>query len=368
MKVPFVNLGAQYKSISADILGVVDQLSSQGQYIGGPPVAEFESSFAEYCDSAYCIGVANGTDALFLILKGLGIGPGDEVITASNSFIATAGAIVACGATPVFADVDDDYNISIKSTISLITSKTRAIIPIHLTGNPADMDPLNELATRHNIAIVEDAAQAIGATYKGRKVGSLGRAAAFSLHPLKNLHLQGDAGAITTDDPELNKKIRMLQNHGLANRDECDFFGYNSRLDSLQAGIGNIKLKLIDDWNERFRMIASQYQRGLSQYVKTPTFRPQDRPVFHNFVIRLKERDALVKYLADHEIDTKVHYPIPIHLQRASKVYGYKEGDLPQCEAQAKEILSLPIYPELTEEQVAHIIKTIQEFVTSKES
>jgi dTDP-3-amino-2,3,6-trideoxy-4-keto-D-glucose/dTDP-3-amino-3,4,6-trideoxy-alpha-D-glucose/dTDP-2,6-dideoxy-D-kanosamine transaminase len=364
-KVPFVNLGIHYKNLKDEIIQKFDDISSQGSYVLTNELNEFEKNFANFCGTKYAIGVANGTDALILSMKAIGIKEGDEVITAPNSFIASAGAIAAVGATPVFVDVNEDYNINPDLIENAITEKTKAIMPIHLTGRPAEMNKIIEIANSHNLKIIEDAAQAIGAEYKGKKVGSFGISGCFSLHPLKNLHVQGDGGIITTNNTEFFEKIIKLRNHGLKNRDECEFWGYNSRLDSIQAGIGNIKLKKIDDWNNRYREIASIYREGLKEinnHLIVPKDKDYENPVYHNFVIETQRRDELVQHLLNNGIETKVHYPIPLHLQEAASSLGYFKGDFPVCELQTTKILSLPIYPELTNEQIELVIKNIKSF------
>ena len=366
IKVKFVDLGAQYKILKDEIIKKFDEISSKGAYILTDELKKFEKNFADYCKVKYAIGVGNGTDALFLSLRALGIRQGDEVITAPNSFIATAGAIVAAGAKPVFVDVKDDYNINPDLIKQAITPKTKAIIPVHLTGRPADMDTILIIARKHGLYVIEDAAQAIGARYKGKRVGSLGSTGCFSLHPLKNLHVHGDGGIITTNNKELYEKLLKLRNHGLKNRDECDFWGYNSRLDSIQAAIGNIKLEYLGDWNKRHREIAVMYRKNLSGVVTVPVDKEFEEPVYHNFIIQGDKRDELQKYLLERGIETKIHYPIPIHLQEAASSLGYKERDFLVCEAQAKRILSLPIYPELTDGQVNMVIKAIKSFYSNK--
>ena len=366
IKVKFVDLGAQYKILKDEIIKKFDEISSKGAYILTDELKKFEKNFADYCKVKYAIGVGNGTDALFLSLRALGIRQGDEVITAPNSFIATAGAIVAAGAKPVFVDVKGDYNINPDLIKQAITTKTKAIIPVHLTGRPADMDTILIIARKHGLYVIEDAAQAIGARYKGKRVGSLGSTGCFSLHPLKNLHVHGDGGIITTNNKELYEKLLKLRNHGLKNRDECDFWGYNSRLDSIQAAIGNIKLEYLGDWNKRHREIAVMYRKNLSGVVTVPVDKEFEEPVYHNFIIQGDKRDELQKYLLERGIETKIHYPIPIHLQEAASSLGYKERDFLVCEAQAKRILSLPIYPELTDGQVNMVIKAIKSFYSNK--
>lgn len=362
INVKFVDLGSQYKSLRDKIIRKFDEISARGEYILADEVRKFENNISSYCQTKHAVSVANGTDALFLSLKGLDIGNGDEVITAPNSFIATAGAIVACGAKPVFVDVRDDYNIDSGLIEEAITSGTKAILPVHLTGRPADMNPIMEIAGKHNLYVIEDAAQAIGACYKGKKVGSFGDAGCFSLHPLKNLHVHGDGGIITTNDTVLHKKLLKLRNHGLKNRDECEFFAYNSRLDSIQAAIGDIKLKHLDAWNKSHRKIASMYSKNLSGVVEFPKDKEYEEPVHHNFVIQCNKRDKLQEFLLKKGIETKIHYPVPIHLQEASSNLGYKEGDFPVTEAQSKRILSLPVYPDLSNEQIELVISSIKSF------
>lgn len=359
MRVPFVNLGAQFDSLEAKLTTTFQRVCRSGQFIMGEEVERFEEGLAKVCDAKHVIAVANGTDALILALKALGIGPGDEVITAPNSFIASAGAIGVVGADIRFADVGDDYNLDPAEVRAAITAKTKAIIVVHLTGNPADMDAINAIAEEHGIAVIEDAAQAIDAEYQGRKVGSLGRLACFSLHPLKNFHLMGDAGFISTNDSELADRLRRMRNHGLINRDESVEWGLNSRLDALQAALGNVKLPYLAAWTERFREIAAMYHYGLKDYVCCPFVRPEDKPVYHNFVIQVEQREVLMQRLSDQGIDTKIHYPIPLHLMQAAKDLPYQPGSFPVTERQSKHILSLPIYPELTDEQVLYVIGTM---------
>lgn len=325
----------------------------------GEDVTHFEQGLAQLCETDFALSVGNGTDALILALKALHIGAGDEVITAPNSFIASAGAIAAVGATIKFADVGLDYNLDVESVAKVITDKTKAIIAVHLTGNPADIDALSAIAKPKNIKIIEDAAQAIGASYKSKRVGSLGDVACFSLHPLKNFHLLGDAGFITTNDNVLAEEIKLLRNHGLFNRDESAKWGLNSRCDTLQAAIGLCKLPYLSLWTARFQSIAERYYELLSPHVTCPLYAKHNNPVFHNFVIQVDDREELIAKLAECGIDTKVHYPIPLHLMKAAKGLGYKQGSFPQAESQAKRILSLPIYPELTDEQVEHVINSI---------
>jgi dTDP-4-amino-4,6-dideoxygalactose transaminase len=362
MNIPFVDLARQFRGIESELTQTFLDVGRSGSYIMGERLESFERKVAEYCNVKHAIGVADGSSALFLILKSLGIGAGDEVITATNSFIASAWVIVATGAKPVLVDVADDFNIDPEKIEAAITPSTKAIIPVHLTGRAAKMNEINCLAERHNLKVIEDAAQAIGATYYGKRVGSLGVAAGFSLHPLQNLGVYGDGGVITTNDGDLNAKVRLLRNHGLRNRDECEVWGYNSRLDTLQAAFAEIKLTKLDAWNLRCRKIAESYREGLGSYVQVPVDEVWEECVYHNFVIRTQERDELMCYLKENGVDTRIHYPIPIHLQDAAKSLGYQLGDFPNAERYALTMISLPIFPELTDEEVDYVITSIQNF------
>ena len=361
-KVPFVNLPEQYRSLRNELLEAFDAVGQSGDYILGEPVTAFEQNISSYIGTNQTIGVGNGSDALFLIMKGLGIGPGDEVITAANSFIASAWAIVATGAKLVLCDVCDDLNIDPVDIKRKISERTKAIIPVHLTGRPAKMREISSLANGLEISIIEDAAQAIGAEYFSKKVGSLGTAAAFSLHPLKNLGVYGDGGFITTSDPELARTIRLLRNHGLKTRDECVLWGYNSRLDSMQASFASIKLKYLDKWNNRNREIAEYYSSELKGIVELPLENAEERSVYHNYVIRFTERDELIAHMERKGVEAKIHYPVPIHLQAPAKKDGYKLGDFPNSERLSAEILSLPIYPELSDTDVQHVASAVKSY------
>ena len=348
--------------IREEILEKIDQISKNGDYILTKELSKFEKNFANYCGTKYAVGVGNGSDALYISLVLLGIGPGDEVITVPNSFIATAWVIANTGAKIVFCDVDNDMNINTHLIESVISDRTKAILPVHLTGRVAKMDKLQTIADKYNLFVLEDAAQAIGASYKGQKAGSFGTCAGFSLHPLKNLHVHGDGGVITTNDLQIYEKAIKYRNHGLKNRDESEFWGVNSRLDSIQAGIGNIKLKYIDKWNNRYREIANIYSENLSGYVEVPKEKDYEYPVYHRYMICYPERDRLQAYLADKGIETKVNYPIPLHLQQSAKDLGYKKGDFPVSENFADTILSIPIYPELVDDQLYYVIEKVIEF------
>jgi dTDP-4-amino-4,6-dideoxygalactose transaminase len=360
--VPFVDLTRQFRNLEAELSKAFVDVGRSGGYIMGARLESFERKVAEFIGVRHALGVADGSDALFLVLKALGIGPGDEVITATNSFIASAWVVVAVGATPVLVDVAEDFNIDPALVEAAITPRTRAIIPVHLTGRPAPMDEINALAAKHKLFVLEDAAQAIGARYRGKRVGGLGTAAGFSLHPLKNLGVYGDGGLITTDDDALAAKLLKLRNHGLRNRDECEIWGFNSRLDTMQAAFAEIKLGYLDGWNTRCRHIAATYAAGMKDVVQVPVDQAWEECVYHNFVIRTDRRDALMAHLLQNGVDTRVHYPIPIHLQDAAKDLGYKLGDFPNAERYAKTMISLPIYPELTEAEVNHVVGAVKSF------
>lgn len=362
VQVPFVALGRQFVEHEQALIEIFRSIGRSGAYVMGPQIAEFEKAAAQYCGVKHALAVANGTDALILALRVLGIGPGDEVITAPNSFIASAGAIAAVGATIRFADVGEDLNIDPKAVEKAITPKTKAILPIHLTGRPAKMIELNALAKKHGLYVVEDAAQAIGAKLGNRPVGSLGDIAGFSLHPLKNLHVYGDGGMITTDNDEWANKMRYLRNHGLLDRDTCKEWAINSRLDTMQAAFALYKLQFLDEWTRRFREIAATYREGLKDCVRVPVDKDGEFAVYHNFVVMADRREELMAYLAGKGIETKIHYPIQLHLQPAARDLGYKEGDFPVSEALAKKMMSLPVYPELEAREISLVIDNIRAF------
>ena len=367
MKVPYINLALQHQLIKQELLDAAEKVLTSGQFILGDEVKRFEESFAKIAGTKYAVGVDNGTDALVLSMKALGIGKGDEVITAPNSFLASASSIALVGATPVFADVRDDLNMDPEKVEKAITKKTKAILAVHLTGRPADMDALLKICKRRKIHLIEDCAQAVGAEYNGKRVGSFGIIGCFSLHPLKNLSATGDGGVLTTNNEKIYQWLLKARNHGLKNRDECDFWSMNSRLDNLHAALLNVKLKYLDKWNDRRKKIASMYYERFKKLdMIVPHDKPNEKAVYHTFIIQTKHRDELKKYLLEKGIDTKVHYPIPIHFQKAAKYLGYKKGDFPVTEKQMKTILSLPIYPELTDEQVKEVADNIVNFFSTK--
>lgn len=362
LNVPFVNLTRQFENQEEKLTEIFQAVGKSGAYVMGEGVQKFEASVAEYCEVKHALGVGNGTDSLSLIMLALGLGVGDEVITAPNSYISSASSISNIGATPVFADILNDLNVDPDCVKACINSKTKAIIAVHLTGKPAEMDALNAIAQQHDLFVIEDAAQAIGARYKGRRVGGLSTAGSFSLHPLKNLNVMGDGGLITTNDTALYEKLKKLRNHGMIGRDSAERWGMNSRLDTLQAEIALFRLQNLDNTTARFREIADLYRSGLCDLVVTPFDKEHEYCVYHNFVIQVSERERLMNYLASVGVETKIHYPIQLHLQPAAVALGYKEGDFPVAESISKKMMSLPIYPELHDDEVNYIVNSIRNF------
>ncbi len=366
--VPFVDLKTQYQALREEILSGLDEALSGMQLLLGPNVRAFEMEFAEYCQVAHAIGVANGTDALYLALRACGVGPGDEVITVSHSFIATVEAIVNLGAAPVFVDVDPaTYTLDPARLEAAIGPKTRAIVPVHLYGQMADMDPIMEIARRYGLVVVEDACQAHGATYKGRRAGSIGDAAAFSFYMGKNLGAYGDAGAVTTNSRALADHIRLLRDHGSESKYQHREMGVNSRLDELQALVLRTKLRYLDEWNAARRAHAAAYTDLLEgTCVVPPVAAPYGEHVYHLYVVQMEERDRARQFLAAHGIDTGIHYPTPIHLQPAAQGVGRIAGDLLETERLARRILSLPMYPELDAPRLAYVVSCLQRFSARK--
>lgn len=363
MSVPFLDLKAINLSQADELEAAFKRVLHSGWYILGAETAAFEASFASYCGNTHGIGVANGLDALFLILKAYGIGPGDEVIVPSNTFIATWLAVSDCGATPIPVEpTADGFNIDPARVEAAITPRTKAILAVHLYGQPADMDPLKALAVRHGLKLIEDAAQAHGARYRGGVTGQLGDAAAFSFYPGKNLGALGDGGAVTTGDDALAERIRTLRNYGSKVKYYNEVPGYNSRLDELQSALLAVKLPRLDGDNARRRVIAAIYQRELAGIagLTLPLVPEWAEPVWHLYVVRHAARDALTKALAEQGIGTIVHYPVPPHLQPAYAGLGYKEGDFPLAEAIHREVLSLPIAPNMTEEQALQVTAAVR--------
>lgn len=364
MKIPFVSFLPMEKELNDEIRGAFERVFTSSWYIEGKEDEAFEQTFAEYCGVSHCVGCGNGLDALMLSLKALGVGAGDEVIVPSNTYIATALAVTYVGAAPVFVEPDiDTFLIDPALIEAKITDKTKAIMPVHLYGQACDMDPIMEIAKKHGLFVVEDCAQAHGATYKGRKVGSFGDAAGFSFYPGKNLGALGDAGAAVTNSKELADKIRALGNYGSDYKYHHIYQGNNSRLDEMQAAFLSAKLPLLDKMNEERRRIAKMYSEGINNpKVITPVVREECVPVWHIYGVRCNERDALEKHLNDRGIGTNKHYPIPMHMQECYKELGIPEGALPVAEEISATELSLPMYYGMTDEQVRYVIDAINEF------
>ena len=369
MNVPLLDLQAQYVSIRDDLSRAVQQVLDSQRFVLGNEVAELEKSLAHYSNSKYAIGCASGSDALLLALMALDVSDGDEVITTPFSFFATASAVTRTGARPVFVDIDPDtYNLDVSQVENAITGRTRAIMPVHLYGQCADMDPLLELGKKKQIPIVEDAAQAIGAEDSHRRAGSIGLVGCFSFYPTKNLGGGGDGGMLTTSDDVFAERLKRLRTHGGVTEYEHSEVGLNSRLDELQAAILRVKLPHLDQWsNQRANRAARYSQRfeeaGLSFELHTPFVREEVRHIFHQYVIRVpRHRDHLIDYLRDKGIGTKVYYPIPLHQQQCFSYLGYNEGAFPEAERAAKETLALPMFPELSDEQQDYVVDTIESF------
>ena len=362
--IPPLDLKQQYAAIEQEIDAAIKEVLLSSRFILGPAVRDLEQRVAVYCGCEYGVGVASGTDALRLTLTALGIGPGDEVITTPFTFIATANTISHCGATPVFVDIDPrTYNTDPAAIEAAITEHTKAIMPVHLYGQPADMDPIMELAEAHGLHVIEDAAQAIGARYKGRQVGSIGHAGCLSFYPTKNLGAYGDGGMVVTNDAALAEKVDILRRQGSTKKYHADVLGFNSRLDSLQAAILGVKLKYLDNWNEGRRLVAQRYNELLTGLpVITPYESPDIYHVYHQYTIRAPQRDALAAYLKERGIGTMIYYPVPLHLQQLYVSLGYEVGSLPTSEAASREVISLPMYPELTEAQQIPIARAIRAF------
>lgn len=361
MRIPLVDLKAQYYSIKKEIDQVISNVIQDSAFIAGKYAKVFEKDFAKYIGVKNCVGVGNGTDALYIALKALGISDGEEVITAANSFIATSEAITMTGAKAVFVDCNEEtYNIDVDKFDQVITGKTKAIIPVHLYGQPAQMDKITDTAKKHNLFVVEDAAQAHGAEYQGQRIGTIGDTACFSFFPGKNLGAYGDAGAIVTNNNELARKARMFANHGRIEKYNHEFEGTNSRLDGLQAAILDVKLKHLDKWIERRRTIAKMYDASLKDIVTTPSVLPDVKHVYHLYVIRIKNRDKVKELLAEKGIATSIHYPIPLPFLKAYRYLGHKPADFPVVFSLKDEILSLPIHGDMTDDQVEYVIKQLK--------
>ncbi len=368
MEIPFVDLRSQYRQIQQEVDPAVLAVMQRGDFILGGAVTEFEREFAAYCGVQHCVGVDSGYSALELIIRAYDIGPGDEVITAANTFIATTLAISNAGATPVLVDCDPQtYNIDATLIEAAITPRTKAIMPVHLYGQTADMDAILAIARKHGLHVFEDAAQASGARYKGRMAGSLGHAAAFSFYPGKNLGAYGDGGAVTTNDAAIAEKVRLLRNIGQKVKYYHEVKGFNHRLDTMQAAVLRVKLPHLNDWNASRRRAAAKYAELLADLpLVTPATADYAEHIFHLYVIRMADRDALMEELKGKGIATGLHYPIPIHLQPAYAELGYRRGDFPVTEAYAEEIVSLPIFPELDDEKVAYVAEAVRAFVMAR--
>lgn len=364
MNIPLVDLHAQYVPLKDEIIAGMETVFESMQLFLGKNVQALEKDFAAFCGSQFGIGVSDGTNALQIILRAMDIGPGDEVITVSHSFIATAEAIVLVGATPVFVDINrDSMLMDVTQVEARITPRTKAIIPVHLYGQVVDMDPLRELATRHNFKIVEDACQAHGATYKNQRAGSLGDAAAFSFYYSKNLGAFGEGGFITTNDPEIYRKARMIRDHGSERRYYHDLIGMNARLDEIQSVVLRAKLPHLEEYNQLRKEHAALYKQLLADLpVIVPVELPGNQHIYHMYVIKTTRRDELQAWLKDQGIGTGIHYPVPIHLQNSMSHAGGKIGDMPVTEEIVQQILSLPMYPELSNEAIHTVVDTIREF------
>lgn len=394
-KIPFLDLVTPHTELKDELRAVFEAVMGNAGFIGGPMVEGFEREFAQFCDSPHCIGVGSGTDALRFAFIAAGIGPGDAIITVPHTFIATTEAISQAGACPVFVDIDEatynmdpaqlkkyveencDFDAVAKKLVDRKTGlRVAAVVPVHLYGQMADMDPILEIAEKYNLLVVEDACQAHGSEYfskkenRWRKAGSMGAAAAFSFYPGKNLGACGEAGAVTTNDADLAKKIRMLRDHGQATKYYHDMEGYNGRLDAMQAGFLSVKLRHLAAWNEQRRQAAARYREMLAPATEAmglPVEPEWTKPVYHLFVVRVQDRVQFMKRLADDGIGTGIHYPIPLHLQKAYSGFGYAEGNFPVCEKIAKEIVSLPMFPNLTPEQQQRVAERVLDAVACQQ-
>lgn len=374
MNIPFLDLKANYSSVKSEVDSAIQNVLDNTAYILGASVQNFEKDFAAAQQVKYCLGTSSGTDANHLVLWGLGIGAGDEVIIPANTFIATAWGATLCGATPVFVDCHpESYNIDPAKVEAAITSKTKAIVAVHLYGQSADLDPLKEIAKKHNLILVEDAAQAHLAEYKGKPIGGLTAAASFSYYPGKNLGAYGEGGAVTTNDEELFNKVKKLREHGQSQKYYHESYGHNYRMEGIQGAVLGVKLKHLSKWTDARRAVAAKYNVGLKDVSKviTPKEMSYAKHVYHLYVIQLNDgsleasnklRDRLKEYLTQQGVNVGLHYPIPLHLQECFKSLGYKKGDFPNSERIAETGLSLPMFPEMTDEQINYVIGKVKEF------
>lgn len=372
MNIPFLDLKTQYLSIKPEIDEAIQRVLDATAFAGGPFVAQFEKDFATFCQTDHCVGVGNGTDALWMALLALGVGPGDEVITVPNTFIATAEAVTYCGAKPVFVDVEEkSYNMDPTKLEEYLARRNsqpknggrlKAIIPVHLFGQTADMDPIIDLARKCNLAVIEDASQAHGALYKGKPAGSMGDAGCFSFYPGKNLGAYGEAGAVVTNSGSLAEKMRMLRDHGSSKKYYHQMVGWNARMDGLQGAVLSVKLKYLPSWNEARRRNAQLYNKYLGGIdgVVTPAEMDYAKHVYHVYALRVKDRDGLIGKLNEKGIGTNVHYPVPIHLQSAYQFLGFGQGSFPVAEKVTSEFVSLPMFAELTEKQIEYVAGNVK--------
>src|SRR5574337_667635 len=364
MKIASLDLKRQYESIREEVNNAVLEVLASQSFILGPFVESFEQKVAKYCSVRYAIGISSGTDAILLALMACGVKNGDEVITTPFTFFATAGSIVRLGAVPVFVDIDPDtYNIDVNKIAPAVNKKTKAILPVHLYGQCASMDAILEIAHTNGFMVVEDAAQAIGAIYKGKNAGSLGDIGCFSFYPTKNLGGYGDGGLVTTNDDKLAEFVKILRVHGSKPKYYHSYIGINGRLDAIQAAVLSVKLKYLNDWSESRRWVASYYSEHLKELpIRLPKIESYNTHIFHQYVIATTQRDELIQYLKQQGIETAVYYPVPLHLQRCFEYLGYKEGDLPESEKASRETLALPIFPEITQKEQDYVIGHIKNF------
>jgi dTDP-4-amino-4,6-dideoxygalactose transaminase len=362
--IAYVDLAGQHAPLREELLAAVGRVLDHGVFVLGPEVEDFERAFAALCGTANAVGVNSGTDALVLALRALGIGRGDEVIVPANAFVAAASAVAIVGARPVLADVGPDYNLDPEAAADAVTTRTRALLPVHLTGRPARMDELTAVAARHGLRVVEDCAQAVLAEHRGRPVGSIGDVGCYSLHPLKTLNACGDAGAVVTSEDRVAGEVRTLRNLGLETRDDCVAWSGNSRLDSVQAAMLLVKLRHVKAWTERRRANAARYRELLAGTpgLDVPDERPEEYAVYHTFVVQADRRDALQAHLASQGITTAVHYPLPIHLQTVGRDLGYERGRFPNAERQAARILSLPVHHGLRLADLERVAAAVRAF------